>query len=44
MDVFVGKVVRLLYVLWWAWTVAYARATRVSGKDGLVFVLVIDMI
>ena len=43
-DVFVGKAARSLYALRWAWTVAHARATRVSGKDGLALVPVIDMI
>jgi len=43
-DVFKSSAARTVPALRWAWTLAHARATRVSGKEGLALVPVLDMI
>jgi hypothetical protein len=43
-DVFTRESSKSLYALRWAWGVVHARAVRVSGKDGLALVPVVDMI
>ena len=43
-DVFTSSAAKTVPALRWAWTMAHARATRVSGKEGLALVPVLDMI
>ena len=43
-DVFTSSAAKTVPAVRWAWTMAHARATRVSGKEGLALVPVLDMI
>lgn len=43
-DVFTQSSSKSLYALRWAWAVVHSRAVRVSGKEGLALVPVLDMI